>query len=247
MSLSADLPLRDFDRESDETDSETELLIRHHNNSSSCANGYQLTNTPQQRSRHGSYSYSQHNNVHQKPSFLSQLFGVVGSTTPYLPRQSQQNLKSKQTPPLSRSAVATSALESDGQVRFRNERSRERYATAQNKTSSNITGTQTLVKHAAQAANFGRPTAKSYSLNSTNDNPAAGTSNANAGSFRYSDSLQMSNMDPQPNITTTTSPNGVSQTVIDPENGSTTVFYQKNRRKSKKRSFGNLCKLCLCG
>lgn len=225
MSLSTDLPLRDFDGESDDTDSETELLIRHHNGSGGGADGHHLTNTQQQRSRHGSYSYSQYNNTHQAPSFLSQLIGVVGGTTKYssssLTLQSQQNLKSKQTPPpLLRSATASS-LARDGQVRFRNERSRERFATQQTATgttTSNITASQTNLNNAAQAAKFGRSTSKSYNLNSSNDTPAntgVGT-NAASGSFHYSDSLQMSNMDnTQPNITTTTSPNGVMQTVVD--------------------------------
>lgn len=246
MSLSSDLPLRDFDGESDETDSETELLIRHHTGSGG-ADGHHLTNTqPQhlQRSRHGSYSYSQNNK--QTPSFLSQLFGVVGGTTKYLSssRQTQQNLKPKQTPPpLLRSATASS-LARDGQIRLRNEHSRERGQTA----TSNTTASQSSINNAAQAVKFARSNSKSYNLNFPNDPlGTVGSNVASSGSFHYSDSLQMSNMDTQPNITTTTSPNGVMQTVIDPENGSTTVFYQKNRRKSKKRSFGNLCKMCLCG
>ncbi|KAM7353940.1 putative phospholipid-transporting ATPase IIA isoform 1-T1 [Cochliomyia hominivorax] len=270
MSLRSDLALRDFDGESDETDSETELLIRHHNGVSSSSGGaadghHHLTNTARQqqqyqRSRHGSYSsYStQHNNTHQTPSFLSQLFGVVGGTTKY---SSSQNLKSKQTPqPPSSTATTTllrsataSSLARDGQIRFRNERSRERFATNQQKnsitttgtTKSNITASQTSINNAAYAAKFTRSTpSSSYNLNSSNDPITLNVT----GSGSYSETLQMSQMDTiQPNITTTTSPNGVMQTVIDPENGSTTVFYQKNRRKSKKRSFGQLCKMCLCG
>lgn len=255
--LRSDLPLRDFDGESDETDSETELLIRHHHSGSTDGPKY-LTNTKQQqlqRSRHGSYS-TQHNNTHQPPSFLSQLFGVVGGTTTY---SSSQNLKTKQpTPPLPpsqssliRSATASSSLARDGQVRFRNERSRERFATNQTNSTttgtnnSNITASQTNLNNAAYAAKYAQ---SSYNLNSNSSsvyNDPPGSANV------YSDSLQMSQMgdasSPAGNITTTTSPNGVMQTVIDPENGSTTVFYQKNRRKSKKRSFGQLCKMCLCG
>ncbi|XP_037813863.1 probable phospholipid-transporting ATPase IIA isoform X1 [Lucilia sericata] len=266
--ISTDLPLRDFDGESDDTDSETELLIRHHNGGGSGADGFQhLTNTQlqkqqQQRSRLGSYSsYSQHNNTHQAPSFLSQLFGVVGGTSKYSTSSSSLsnlNFKSKQTPPSSttssllRSATASS-LARDGQVRFRNERSRERFATNQTatgNTTSNITASQSQLNNAAQAAKYARSnTSKSYNLNSNVPVDSSGVGNSSAsGTFHYSDSLQMSNMDTQPpNITTTTSPNGVMQTVIDPENGSTTVFYQKNRRKSKKRSFGSLCKMCFCG
>ncbi|KAI8121231.1 hypothetical protein FF38_02552 [Lucilia cuprina] len=266
--ISTDLPLRDFDGESDDTDSETELLIRHHNGGGSGADGFQhLTNTQlqkqqqQQRSRLGSYSsYSQHNNTHQAPSFLSQLFGVVGGTTKYSTSSSSLsniNYKSKQTPPttssLLRSATASS-LARDGQIRFRNERSRERFATNQTTTgitTSNITASQSQQNNAAQAAKYARSnTTKSYNLNSnvSVDSSGVGGNSSASGSFHYSDSLQMSNMDKQPpNITTTTSPNGVMQTVIDPENGSTTVFYQKNRRKSKKRSLGNLCKMCFCG
>ena len=272
MSLDTALPLRDFDGESDDTDSETELLIRHHGSSSGKANdGHHHQLNTKQRSRHGSYSsYTQpHNTNRQMPSFLSQLFGVVGGTTTFSSSSTtssflQNQTKSKQTtttPPSLLRSNSTS-LTRDAQLRFRNERSRERrFATATNSSSntSNITASQTKLNNAAQAARFGRSNSKSYNLNSSNDliDITTGTNQPGAGSFYYRESLQMSDMDTSQqqqeqqqsnnNKTTTTSPNGVMQTVIDPENGSTTVFYQKNRRKSKKHSIGNLCKMCLCG
>lgn len=243
MSVDTKIPLRDFDGETDDdTDSETELLIRHHV-SGSGGDGQntttrKLNNSSQQH--YGSYSNNHHHQQRKqnnKPSFLSQLFGVVGGTTTFS-SSSGYATNSNQQQPL-RSSTSSPSLARDGQIRFRNERSRER-----SHQTTNITASQTINNAAQAAAKFGQhPKSKSsYNLNTS--------PNQLDSSSGYSDSLQMSAMDAtQPNITATTSPhvNGVMQTVIDPENGSTTVFYQKNRRKSKKRSMGNLCKMCLCG
>lgn len=267
MTINNDVPLRDFDGESnDDTDSETELLIRHHD-------GKTTTRKLNSNQQHGSLFNTPHKHQQQQnggrnsrsaPSFLSQLFGVVGGTTTFArSTSSQPNATTKNS--LHTSAANSTARfgNGSGQVRFRNERSRERYSTQ----SANYHTSQT-VNNAAQAAsnyayqNNSSASAKSklsssFSLNFSPTKDRLDPGMTGSSSYQpYSDNLQMSDMETQPNIlaTTTTSPtatgnavNGVLQTVIDPENGSTTVFYQKNRRKSKRRSFGNLCKTCFCG
>lgn len=252
-----DLHVRDFDEESDGSDSETELLIRHHDGPITTRKVRSSSQQQQQtlHNENGSLFYSPPKRRNQKTTFLSHLFGVVGNTSKKPVPRSSRNLTNTQQTKYPATTATTTTL------RFRNDRSRER-------TQSPAASNQTVLNNNAKygnnnhSNNNNNSSSSSFSLNFTaSDLLEPVTGMTGGGSYNhYSDTLQMSGMDTQPkksSATTATSPgsssgvtataNGVLQTVIDPDNGSTTVFYQKNRRKSKRRSFGNMCKMCLCG
>ncbi|XP_013099837.2 probable phospholipid-transporting ATPase IIA isoform X1 [Stomoxys calcitrans] len=269
MTFDSDVPMRDFEESDDGSDSETELLIRHHDGRTT-TQAYQHHH---QQPQHGSLFYSTktaaaaHGGGNRKTNFLSQLFDIVGGTSSKfdLVRNTKNNNGNKnnnnsgtstqQTKYSSSSSRLGGDNHGGAQIRFRNERSRERYSTQ----AANIT---TGLNNAAQAA------AGIYGNHNNNSSSSSYSLNFEAGmtgtyNNHYSDSLQMSNMETQPkkSATAPTSPASVDATStmaaaataangqkanIDADSGSA-VFYQKNRRKSKRRSFGNMCKMCLCG
>ncbi|KAH8282310.1 hypothetical protein KR054_006841 [Drosophila jambulina] len=106
-----------------------------------------------------------------------------------------------------------------GQIRYRNERSRER---AKNSNSSH--GSSSSVSKLAQL---------------THTSSGAGSGSGSGSGTTPGDSAATPGGAALPGDLT----NGA---VVDPENGASTVFYQHNRRKSKSRSIGNICKVCLC-
>ncbi|EDV94041.1 probable phospholipid-transporting ATPase IIA isoform X1 [Drosophila grimshawi] len=192
------LPLRDFDEESEETDSETELLIRHTHSDAAIANSNNNSNN------------NNHNNSHgQRRRKSSTGYGGIGAIGS----------------PTSGSASFLGNLFSlgsaAGQIRYRNERSRER-AKYSNSNSSSGTATRHITSETTSVQT------KLAQLTQTD---------ASSGGVDGS----------APHPTEIGAPNGIGpHTEIDPENGSSTVFYQNNRRRSKGRSIGNVCKMCLC-
>lgn len=211
-----ELTLRDFDEESEETDSETELLIRHtvHNRSrssgSSNAANKNKNNNNGQRLRKSSTGYSGIGG----PSTI----GVVGSG-------SGVGVGSSSGSFLGNLFSLGSAA---GQIRYRNERSRERakYSNSNNSgsgrdsgsvsASRDITSDQTKLAQLTQTGAGGVDSSK-----------ASHPPHAEIGGAAANGSIS-------------------AHTVIDQENGASTVFYQNNRRRSKGRSLSNVCRMCFC-
>ncbi|XP_030377306.1 probable phospholipid-transporting ATPase IIA isoform X1 [Scaptodrosophila lebanonensis] len=203
-----ELPLRDFDEESDETDSETELLIRHTGGGSENVVGSGVgggsvvigssnssNNNKQRRRRKSSTGYggvggiSSGGGSSSGGGFLGNLFGhSLGSAS--------------------------------GQIRYRNERSRERakYSNSNNGSAVRDINSTNITGKLAQLTQTGGVAGIAIGADALSDIGNAGVNGAN------------------PSVLT----------VSDPENGATTVFYQNNRRRSKSRSIGNVFKMCLC-
>lgn len=188
--MADNVPLRDFDEESD-TDSETELLIRREVPAGSASSS---NNSNRNGRRKNSTGYS-------GADFLGNLFGS--------------------------NSVGSAA----GQIRYRNERSRERakHSNSYNSVSklAQLTHTSAGVAGVGAGAGTGASggSGGSGSGGAGDGNSATTSAGCAAGDLGNG---------------------GTHSTVVDPENGSSTVFYQHNRRKSKSRSIGNVCKLCLC-
>uniref|UniRef100_A0A1A9UJM4 Uncharacterized protein n=1 Tax=Glossina austeni TaxID=7395 RepID=A0A1A9UJM4_GLOAU len=245
-----EMQLRDFDEETEDTDSETELLVRHVGNGGSQRSDFRLqkakSNSNSITNNH-SRSHFHHNNSRSLPnnhqrktqSFLSQLFDVVSNTT--FTRNNNNSILSSSTSNSHRPNLRTSRA---APVRHRNEQNSEYFVP--NSISANTSTTNTI-NNAAYAARFNH-SSKTYHLK----HPVASMDSTDAspmGTFHYSDTPPTTNttagLSATSNSVNATTNNGL-QTIVDPDNGSTTVFYQKNRRKSKKRSLSNLCKVCLC-
>lgn len=213
-----ELTLRDFDEESEETDSETELLIRHtvHNRSrssgsSSNAANKNKNNNNGQRLRKSSTGYS----------------GIGGPTTIGVVGGSGAGVGVGSS---SGSFLGNlfSLGSAAGQIRYRNERSRERakYSNSNNSgsgrdsgsvsASRDITSDQTKLAQLTQTGAGGVDSSK-----------ASHPPHAEIGSGAANGSIS-------------------AHTVIDQENGASTVFYQNNRRRSKGRSLSNVCRMCFC-
>lgn len=215
-----ELTLRDFDEESEETDSETELLIRHtvHNRSrssgsSSNAANKNKNNNNGQRLRKSSTGYSGIGG----PTTI----GVVGGGGSGAGVGVGSNSGSFLGNLFSLGSAA-------GQIRYRNERSRERakYSNSNNSgsgrdsgsvsASRDITSDQTKLAQLTQTGAGGVDSSK-----------ASHPPHAEIGSGAANGSIS-------------------AHTVIDQENGASTVFYQNNRRRSKGRSLSNVCRMCFC-
>ncbi|KAH8403327.1 hypothetical protein KR222_010825 [Zaprionus bogoriensis] len=112
-----------------------------------------------------------------------------------------------------------------GQIRYRNERSRER-AKYSNSNSNSGSGSGS----GSASRDFASEQAKLAQL-------------TQAGAGGVVDSSA-----PHPQHADVGAPNGISSahTVIEQENGASTVFYQNNRRRSKSRSLSNVCRMCFC-
>ncbi|KAH8381199.1 probable phospholipid-transporting ATPase IIA isoform X1 [Drosophila serrata] len=188
------VPLRDFDEES-ETDSETELLIRRDVPSSS---GSSNNNHGRGKRRKSSMGYSGADGdvgagSSAAGSFLGNLFGhSLGSAA--------------------------------GQIRYRNERSRERAKNSNSSHGSSSVSKLAQLTHTSSGAGSGSGSGVGVGIGGTTQGDSAATPGAVPSDLA----------------------NGGAHGVVDPENGSSTVFYQHNRRKSKSRSIGNICKVCLC-
>ncbi|EDW46016.1 GM10389 [Drosophila sechellia] len=127
-----------------------------------------------------------------------------------------------------------------GQIRYRNERSRERAKHSNGSyssisklaqlthTSSRVAGAGSIGGVGGGSGGGGGGSGSATGIKATTGDGSAATSGGSAATGDLSNGATH------------------STTVIDPENGSSTVFYQHNRRKSKSRSIGNVCKLCLC-
>lgn len=120
-----------------------------------------------------------------------------------------------------------------GQIRYRNERSRERAKHSNGSYSSisklaQLTHTSSGVAGAGSIGGGGGGSGSATGIKVTTGDGSVAASGGSAATGDLSNGATH------------------STTVIDPENGSSTVFYQHNRRKSKSRSIGNVCKLCLC-
>uniref|UniRef100_A0A1B0BJ57 Uncharacterized protein n=1 Tax=Glossina palpalis gambiensis TaxID=67801 RepID=A0A1B0BJ57_9MUSC len=251
-----EMQLRDFDEETEDTDSETELLVRHVGNGGSQQSDFKLQKTKSNSNsitnNNRSRSHVHHNNTnrhsrslmnnHQRKtqSFLSQLFDVVSNTT-FTRNNNNNSILSSSTSNSHRPNLRTSRA---APVRHRNEQNCEYFVS--NSISANTSTTNTI-NNAAYAARFNH-SSKTYHIK----HPVASMDSTDAspmGTFHYSDTPPTTNttagLSATSNSVNATTNNGL-QTVVDPDNGSTTVFYQKNRRKSKKRSLSNLCKVCLC-
>lgn len=212
-----ELTLRDFDEESEETDSETELLIRHtvHNRSrgsaSSNAANKTKNNNNGQRQRKSSTGYSGIGG----PATI----GVVGSGGAGVDVGGSSG---------SFLGNLFSLGSAAGQIRYRNERSRER---AKYSNSNNI--------------GSGRDSGSSASRDITSDQTKlAQLTHTGAGGV---DSSKAASHPPHAEIGGAAPKGSISaHTVIDQENGASTVFYQNNRRRSKGRSLSNVCRMCFC-
>lgn len=209
-----ELTLRDFDEESEETDSETELLIRHtvHNRSrgSVSSNAANKNNNNGQRQRKSSTGYSGIGG----PATIGVVGGGAGVGVGSSSGSFLGNLFS----------LGSAA----GQIRYRNERSRERAKYS----NSNNSGS-------------GRDSGSSASRDITSDQTKlAQLTQTGAGGV---DSSKAASHPPHAEIGGA-APNGSisAHTVIDQENGASTVFYQNNRRRSKGRSLSNVCRMCFC-
>ncbi|KAL7741981.1 hypothetical protein ACLKA6_012185 [Drosophila palustris] len=202
-------PLRDFDEESEETDSETELLIRHTGSSDAA-----ISNSNNKGISKTNNSYNNSGQRRRKSS--TGYSGIGGIVSPSVGNSNSGN---------SFLGNLFSLGSAAGQIRYRNERSRERakYSNSNNSGSASrdITSDHTTV---------GGSAAKLAQLTQTG---ASGVDNSAAHAPHVATDIGASN--------------GISaHTVIDPENGASTVFYQNNRRRSKSRSISNVCKMCFC-
>ncbi|EDW76123.1 uncharacterized protein Dwil_GK14835, isoform A [Drosophila willistoni] len=207
----ADNGYKDFDEES-ETDSETELLIRDvghslrsHSSSAAAATSPSSSSWhSRNRQRKSSTGYGGVDVGAVAGSFLGNLFGSGSNSS-------------------NNNSLGSAA----GQIRYRNERSRERAKYSNSHTSGDIATTTTTAKLAQLTQT--RASAGDGGVAGGADGAAGvGTTNATGSDLGANGT------------------NGTHNTVIDPENGSSTVFYQNNRRRSKSRSISNMCKMCLC-
>ncbi|SPP85755.1 probable phospholipid-transporting ATPase IIA isoform X1 [Drosophila guanche] len=206
------VPLRDFDEES-ETDSETELLIRRDVRTVSVAavgSSSKSNNNSRGRHRKSSTGYSGVADVGVKSSSSS---GGGGSGGSFLGNLFGHSLGS-----------------AAGQIRYRNERSRERAKYSNSSSSSSVSKLAQLTHTSAGGSGAG-----SHGIGATVAGSAASVPSGGAATGVGDSAGVASDLG-----------NGTHSTVIDPENGSSTVFYQNNRRRSKGRSIGSIFKLCLC-
>lgn len=213
-----ELALRDFDEESEETDSETELLIRHTGSNSHAASSKNKNNNNAQRLRKSSTGYSGIGGPATIGVVVGGSGGGVGVSVGVGSGSGSGSFLGN----------LFSLGSAAGQIRYRNERSRERakYSNSNNSgsgigsASRDITSDQTKL---AQLTQTGAGGVDSSSSGNASHHPQhavdiGGTANGSIG----------------------------AHTVIDQENGASTVFYQNNRRRSKSRSLSNVCKMCFC-
>lgn len=260
MVADSELQLRDFDGETEDSDSETELLIRHSG---------QGARQPAKRGSIATSRYYLHDYSTTQPmAAAASSLSATNIATGFL-----SNLFGNTTNSLGRAA---------GQVRLRNERSRERDKYAASKartqqlqeqqqyqkqqartTAPSFGGFNTGLGTSAKLAKLAQTTQTSYrggggatsdvdvAAHGVTESVALGVRNSQSGAHKRYDVAGATNA-------TSDSASGgggmgggagvvLQQTVLDAENGSTTVYYQKNRRRSKRRSLANLCKMCLCG
>ncbi|XP_036321777.1 probable phospholipid-transporting ATPase IIA isoform X2 [Rhagoletis pomonella] len=257
MVADSEFQLRDFDGETEDSDSETELLIRHNGRG-------------QQTKRSGSIATSRYYlhdySTSQPTTSVASSSSISGKATGFL-----SHLFGNTTNSLGRAA---------GQVRLRNERSRERdkYAAASARTQNqqiqqqqartagyNFGGFDTGLGTSAKLAKLAQTTQTSYrgGGGATSGGVGSGVTESVALGVRSQSGGGVGGAHKRFETTGATvaaseSASGgggigggagvvLQQTVLDAENGSTTVYYQKNRRRSKGRSLANLCKMCLCG
>ncbi|XP_053960125.1 probable phospholipid-transporting ATPase IIA isoform X1 [Anastrepha ludens] len=251
MVADSELQLRDFDGETEDSDSETELLIRHSGRGQQAKRGSIAT------SRYYLHDYS----TSQPTSAATSSSTSSKTTTGFL-----SHLFGNTTNSLGRAA---------GQVRLRNERSRERDKYARTKqqqqqqartTGHSFGGFDTGLGTSAKLAKLAQTTQTSYrgsggatsgvdgvSGHGVTESVALGVRSQSGGGGTHK-RFEATGA----TVAASESASGgggigggagvvLQQTVLDAENGSTTVYYQKNRRRSKRRSLANLCKMCLCG
>ncbi|XP_011212399.2 probable phospholipid-transporting ATPase IIA isoform X1 [Bactrocera dorsalis] len=268
MVADSEIQLRDFDGETEDSDSETELLIRH--------SGRGGARQPAKRGSIATSRYYLHDysTATQPTAATASSLSATNIATGFL-----SNLFGNTTNSLGRAA---------GQVRLRNERSRERdkYAASRARTQQlqeqqqqqyqrqqarttalSFGGFNTGLGTSARLAKLAQTTQTSYRVGGGDG--ASGGVDAAAHGVTESVALGVRSIGGQSGAhkrydatgatsATSESASGgggmgggagvvLQQTVLDAENGSTTVYYQKNRRRSKRRSLANLCKLCLCG
>ncbi|KAH8412310.1 hypothetical protein KR009_001150 [Drosophila setifemur] len=193
--------------EESETDSETELLIRRE--------------APSGTKSIGSSSSNNNNNNHNSRRRKSSTgFSGADADGSFLGNLFGHSLGS-----------------AAGQIRYRNERSRERAKTSNsghNNSYNSVSKLAQLTHTSAGVAGGGGGGA------------GAGGSGSAAGSSGSGNGGTSGDAGNTATGVSGTGDLGTHSTVVDPENGSSTVFYQHNRRKSKSRSIANVCKLCLC-
>lgn len=205
-----ELTLRDFDEESEETDSETELLIRHTGSNSSAANKNKSNNNGQ-RLRKSSTGYSGIGG----PATIGVVGGGGGVGVSVGSGSFLGNLFS----------LGSAA----GQIRYRNERSRERakYSNSNNSGSGSgsgiVSASRDITSDQTKLAQLTQTGAGGVDSSSNASHPPHAVDIGGTGNGSVS-----------------------AHTVIDQENGASTVFYQNNRRRSKSRSLSNVCKMCFC-
>lgn len=267
MVADSELQLRDFDGETEDSDSETELLIRH--------SGRSGARQPAKRGSIATSRYYLHDYSTTQPTAATSSSSSLSATN--IATGFFSNLFGNTTNSLGRAA---------GQVRLRNERSRERdkYAASRARTQQlqeqqqqyqqqqarttalSFGGFNTGLGTSAKLAKLAQATQTSYrgggggGATSGVDVAAHGVTESVALGVRSSSQSGAHKRYDATGATSATSESAsggggmgggagvvLQQTVLDAENGSTTVYYQKNRRRSKRKSLANLCKMCLCG
>lgn len=209
----------------------------------------------------GRYDNSTRYKLQRQPSnFLSQLFGAIGGGTAALARVNSARFSTESSLLLSSSDTTDNRAEDRRRpdLKFhppskifqnRSSFSRDDLEYRSYARLSNYAIEESNASSVTQAARFGHKS-RTYHVNSplattSMDVPDAspmGTFNYNNDSSNTSAGLEATNNNCAPTATA----NSVVQTIIDPENGSKTIFYQNNRRKSKQRSLAAICKMCFC-
>lgn len=220
-----ELALRDFDEESEETDSETELLIRHTGSKSSnshAANSKNKNNNNAQRLRKSSTGYSGIGG----PTTIGVVGGGGGGVGVSVGVGSGSGSGSFLGNLFSLGSAA-------GQIRYRNERSRERAKYSNSNNSGSGSGSGRGIGSASRDI-----TSDQTKLAQLTQTGAGGVDSSSSNASHH----------PQHAVDIGGTANGTigAHTVIDQENGASTVFYQNNRRRSKSRSLSNVCKMCFC-
>lgn len=292
MAVISEFPLRDFDGQSDTSDSETELLIqrvssqgknhvfyrplqkvfgstRNNNNNTNSGGSGNSVHYKWSGRHDNSTRYEQQR---QPSNFLSQLFGVVGGGTSHARFNSARLITESSNRLSSSSSTSTSILletrNTGGVNSSSNNPSIEQsqsplssrddpaYRTAcSNLSSYTVEEERNDAWSVTQAPRFGHRS-RTYHVNSppaTTSTPMDVPDASPMGTFNYNSPNNNNTSDAsagsQASANTfapTETANSVIQTVIDPENGSKTIFYQHNRRKSKRRSIASICKMCFC-
>lgn len=217
-----ELALRDFDEESEETDSETELLIRHTGSNSHAASSKNKNNNNAQRLRKSSTGYSGIGGPATIGVVVGGSGGGVGVSVGVGSGSGSGSFLGN----------LFSLGSAAGQIRYRNERSRERakYSNSNNSGSGSGSGIGSASRDI---------TSDQTKLAQLTQTGAGGVDSSSSGNASHH---------PQHAVDIGGTANGSigAHTVIDQENGASTVFYQNNRRRSKSRSLSNVCKMCFC-